>query len=164
MKKYLNAADSRDIDVSKAKEYYEQILLSLRDIERAVEAAKAARQNRAKNLWGEAVKARDVALTQVKNNQDNISNPKAGGIDNQNAVDRFPEMVRLSNVAIGLATDAAREDSSYESNSDDLIKTMNDNNKHAENIKAATSATLAKIETDRFRQMMDERRESRMPK
>jgi len=136
---------------------YEQILLSLRDIERAVEAAKATREDRAKNLWNEAVKARDGALIYVNNNQDNINHPTDVAVDNQLVIQRYPEMVRLSNVAIGLATNAVKEDSTYKGNADGLIKTMNDNIQHAANMKKATSATLSAIERAQFEAMRMDR-------
>ncbi len=190
MIKYLDAADPRDLDLSKAKELmttvpaapelpssiipfrtpsiqildYEQILLSLRDIERAVEAAKGSRQNRAKDLWSKAVKARDLALTSVKNIQASVPGYTNEYIDNSNAVIRLAEQVKLSKTAIELATDAAKEDSSYKAGLDDLTKAMNDNIKLAENLKAAASATLARIERESFQRIISERLERRMPK
>jgi hypothetical protein len=187
MKKYLDAADKRDKDLSKADDLlntvpptpesppssiipfvaaphiqildYEGILSSLRDIERSVEAAKLMRENRAKILWDEAIKSRDAALNYVKGNQQNISSPTDVYQDNQNAVNSFPEMVRLSNVAIGLATQSAEQNFVYNRDSQVLIQTMNDNITHANNIKAAASATLAQRERDRFEQMQNTRME-----
>jgi hypothetical protein len=183
IKKFLDAANPADKTTSKAEELiatvpatpdlpsslmpfshpniqildYEQIFLSLRDIERAVEAAKVTREGRAKQRWDEAIKGRDTAVTYVNNNQDNLNHPTDLEVDSNITIQRVPEMVRLSNVAIGLATDAVKEDSRYKANSDELIKSMNDNIKHAENMKAAASANLASIERAKFDAMHSRR-------
>jgi hypothetical protein len=188
LQRYLEAADPQDLNATKATELlktvpatpeltystipfihpkiqildYEQILLSLRDIQRAVEAAKATRQDRANRLWDQAKQARDAALTYVRNNQDNYSHPSDPQADSLNTVNRFPEMVRLSKMAMDLATETAQEDSVHKADADELIKAMNANIQHAENLKTAASATLAKIERDKFEAMQNQRMERSM--
>lgn len=184
LQKYLKTADQRDVDSSQANALmktiaatptpprpgvvfdrtpsiqildYEQILLSLRDVERAVEAAKASRQAKAQSTWSEATKARDVALLNVKNNQDNIDHPTDRYQDNTNVVNRYPELVRLSNVAIGLAKSAAQIDASYKQQSDELIQKMNENIKRADQLLATAKKNLQQLIVEQVKAMQIDR-------
>ncbi|MEY9402015.1 hypothetical protein ABIF66_001817 [Bradyrhizobium japonicum] len=122
---------------------YEQILLSLRDVERAVEAAKSVRQAKAAQKWIDATKTRDNALQQVANNWGNLRSPTDTYQDNKNAVDRYPGMIKLSNDAIALAKEASQLDApSYKQLSDALVQAMQDNIKSADTMKAQADKQL----------------------
>jgi hypothetical protein len=137
---------------------YEQILLSLRDVERSVEGAKSARQETAKNKWTQAVQLRAQALANVKNNQDNINNPTDVYQDNQNAITRYPGMVKQSNDAIELAKETAQQDATtYQPLSDTLIQAMNENIKHADKMKVAAQKTLQDLLKVQIRQWQQTR-------
>jgi hypothetical protein len=119
---------------------YETILMDLRAVERAVEAQKSERLKNAKALWDSAVAARDNALLQAKNNQDNLNGPRANDVDASNAIVRASGMISKSREAIDQATQAAALDPSMKPNADVLTKAMNDNIGHGNRIVAQAKA------------------------
>jgi hypothetical protein len=133
---------------------YETILMDLRTVERAVEAAKADRLKNAKTLWDRAVAARDNALLQAKNNQDNINGPRANGVDTSNAIARSSGMISKSREAIDQANQAAALDPSMKPAADDLVKAMGSNIDHVNKIVAQAKAMDAQWQRDVMREIM----------
>ncbi|MBD9373447.1 hypothetical protein IB238_12535 [Rhizobium sp. ARZ01] len=140
---------------------YEFVLTSIRQVERAVEAAKSLREKKAKELFDQAAKAKDVAITFVAGNQGNINSPTDKYQDNRNAIDRTPEMKKLSQDVINLATEAKLLDSNLGKDADAIIARMQENMQQAQNIHDSAVATLDELEkegreAERIQRMMDE--------
>lgn len=140
---------------------YEANLISLRLVERAVEASKADRVAKAKALWDKAVAARDNAVSQVNNNNAIINFPGANAVDWTNAIERSPGLISISNEATSLAKQALAKDAGYTKQVDELTAAMNNNIARIDTIREAAHGALSKAEIKTY---IREKREGKMPK